>query len=188
MMNFNPAGVMIIGIMILALLCLFWRPRFKWLLRSSKKQMVIRYQSQWLSRKLLARYGLREHYTPSQVKRTIRESGYSTDYDCYGLAMYCHESDFIDFHQSIGESCDYQEMRHEISNCLSLPNTTFNASDLIHIGISPSNTCNGEHQGNGDYGNSHDSGNGTNGDYYASCDSSSGYDSGGGYGAGGGGE
>jgi hypothetical protein len=196
MLTLNLGGIAIMGIMIFALLWLVWQPRFNRVLRLFNKPIVIRNQVQWLSRKLLIRYGLREYYTPAQVQRTIRESGYSTIYDCYGLAMYCDASDFIDFHRSIGESCNYLEMRHEISNYLSLPNASFSTSDIIDFGMSlnssySGNSCDNYHA------SSHDLQNWTSGHYHSgeydggyhsgSCDSSSGHDGGGGCDAGSGG-
>ncbi len=98
------------------------------------ERSAIRDYSMYLSRILRGRYGLRHQYPSAQVKQTIQQYGYRTDYDCYALAMYCDQPDFVDFHRSIGESCNYTEMRYAISDCLSLNNTAFDASDLIGLG------------------------------------------------------
>jgi hypothetical protein len=49
------------------------------------------------------------------------------------LAMYCDRSDFVNYHRSIGESCDYHAMRDEISLCLFGSHTTFDISDFTQI-------------------------------------------------------
>jgi hypothetical protein len=47
--------------------------------------------------------------------------------------MYCNYYDFTNYHRSIGESCDYDAMRNEISRCLFGSYTEFHMSDLIEI-------------------------------------------------------
>ena len=97
-----------------------------------RRNKAIRLYAQRLSRLLQAKYGKQETYTPAQVKTTMKEWGYSLDYLCYGLAMYCDSIDFNDYHRSVGESCNYEAMRGEISNCLfSTEATTFSTSSLV---------------------------------------------------------
>jgi hypothetical protein len=102
----------------------------------SNKQMAIRTYSKQLGTKLQERYGVRDKYPPDQIKTTIRESGWSGDFDCFGIAMYADLNDFTEYHRSIGEVCDYAAMRSEISACLSLPDNTFSPSDAIEAGES----------------------------------------------------
>jgi hypothetical protein len=99
-------------------------------LNKSKKERAIRLYARRLIRLLQATYGKQEIYTTAQVKKTMKEWGYSTSYDCYGLAMYCDFEDFSDYHRSIGESCNYEAMRSEISYCLFSNDTTFSTSSL----------------------------------------------------------
>ncbi len=99
--------------------------------RGNDKQQVIRGYSKHLGKQLQHRYGVRERYTPKQIKDTIRSSGLSTDLDCYGIAMYAERNDFIEYHRAIGETCDYDAMRDEIGQCLSLPDNTFSPSEAI---------------------------------------------------------
>jgi hypothetical protein len=94
---------------------------------------AIRDYSLYVGRILRGRYGLQNQYPPGQVKQTIQQYGYQTDNDCYALAMYCDQADFIDFHRSIGESCNYSEMRYEIRDCLSLHSNAFDISDLMSL-------------------------------------------------------
>ena len=103
--------------------------------RYNEKQLAIHTHSQQLGKKLQERYGVRATYPPDKIKTTIKESGWSTDRDCYGIAMYSDRADFIEYHRSIGEVCDYDAMRSEISGCLSLPDNTFSTSEAIEAGL-----------------------------------------------------
>jgi uncharacterized membrane protein YgcG len=105
----------------------------------SNKQVAIHTYSKHLGTKLRERYGVREKYPPAQIKATIVESGWSGSNDCYGIAMYADSADFIEYHRSIGETCDYAAMRSDISKCLSLPDNTFSTSDAIGAGESVTN-------------------------------------------------
>lgn len=100
----------------------------------SNKQVAIRTYAQQLGKKLQECYGVQAKYPPDRIKTTIRESGWSGDSDCYGIAMYADRADFIEYHRSIGEVCDYAAMRSEISECLSLPDNTFSTSAAIEAG------------------------------------------------------
>lgn len=95
------------------------------------KYGAIRVYARRIGRLLQAKYGKQETYTPVQVKTTIVEWGYSTNYDCFGLAMYCNDLDFTEYHRAIGESCNYAAMRGEIGNCLFGANVDFSPSSLI---------------------------------------------------------
>jgi hypothetical protein len=97
----------------------------------------------------------------------MQEWGYTTDYDCFGLAMYCDFDDFSDYHRSIGESCNYEWMRSEISYCLfGSAITTFDTTTLIESEFnfdSPGHHHSGghthvEHHNHHDYGGSADAG------------------------------
>ena len=82
------------------------------------KQRVIRTYSTHLGQELQKRYGVRQKYAPAQIKATIKSSGLSSDRDCYAIAMYADRDDFIAYHRSIGENCNYDKMRGEISRML----------------------------------------------------------------------
>lgn len=132
-------GIFAIGILGIAIfmrdIARSWRSRK----RSSSyndKQMAIYTYSKQLGKKLQERYGVSEKYPPDRIKATIVESGWSGDRDCFGIAMYADLTDFIEYHRSIGETCDYDAMRSEISKCLSLPDNTFSPSDAIEAGES----------------------------------------------------
>lgn len=107
---------------------------FEWLRYSNRireKRMAIRNYAGRVGRLLRTRYGLQETYTPAQVKGMLKEWGYSTRCDRYGLAMYCSRADFVDYHRAVGESCNYEALRSEISRYLLLADTTFSMFDVI---------------------------------------------------------
>jgi hypothetical protein len=87
---------------------------------------------------LRRRYGSKRYYQPDQVRTVMASSGHqSYDYDCYGYATYCSREDFDQYHQSIGESCDYGAMRQEICQAFDLPETGdagFDALDVFEVG------------------------------------------------------
>lgn len=179
MLNLNPGGIVMVGIIILTLLWLVWRPSLKRFFHSRNKPLAIRNQARYLGRKLHIRYGLHDYYTPAQVQQAIRESGFSTAYYCYGLAMYCNESDFMDYHQSIGESCNYPEMCNEISTYLALPDSTFTASNIIDWGASFNSSFSGDFFGNEHQGSSDAGGGGYDGAGSSDAGGGGGYDGGG---------
>jgi uncharacterized membrane protein YgcG len=103
-----------------------------------RKQQSIRQYLAKIGPSLRRRYGSKPAYTVSEVRETLRARGYAaSDYDCYALATYCSESDFNEYHRSIGESCSYDLMRGEVVNYFGSifdGNTTFNANDAIDYG------------------------------------------------------
>jgi hypothetical protein len=140
--------------------------------RDRKKRRTIWTQAKRLGSLLRARYGPQQAYTPDQVKRMMREWGYSTPYDCYGLAMYCSQADFVDYHRSRGESCNYDAMRSEISHCLFQADMPFSVSDIFEADIQFNHSDSGSHH-------HHDSGSDSG---HPSYHHDSGGDSGGHYG------
>ena len=102
--------------------------------RSKKKRQAIRQYIKHVGPALRDRYGVRKNYRPTQVKNTIRAGGYASDFDCYALAMFCDREDFTIYHESIGETCDYDVMRGEVTNsfdCSFQSGTDFDASSMI---------------------------------------------------------
>jgi hypothetical protein len=80
---------------------------------------------------LLAKeYGFSKTYTPAQIKRTIERSGLSTDYGCYALSIFSDQLDFVQYHQALGEVCDYGAMRAEIAALHFHGNAGFSVTDM----------------------------------------------------------
>jgi hypothetical protein len=96
---------------------------------NQRRKAIWQYARQ-LGTLLQNKYGKQQTYTPLQVKTTLIECGYSSDYDCYGLAMYCNDLDFAEYHRSIDEYCNYESMRSEISECLFSTDREFSPASL----------------------------------------------------------
>jgi uncharacterized membrane protein YgcG len=102
--------------------------------KSDRQRVAVQKYVQHVGPELRNRYGNQPKYTPAQVKQTVKASGYSSRDDCYAFALYCSEDDFVDYHRSIGESCDYNSMRSEISDACGFifpSGTTFDAAEVI---------------------------------------------------------
>jgi hypothetical protein len=145
------------------------------------KQKAIRIYAVKLGHILKSRYGDREQYTPKQVRTMVQEWGYDRTFQCYAFAMYCNLIDFDDYHRSIGEQCNYDAMRTEVTQCLnssheSFPdNNNFGTCDLLQF----------SNDFQSSYGNNIDGFtcvDGASGGYdgSSSCDTGSSYDGGGG--------
>jgi hypothetical protein len=89
------------------------------------------------------------------VKRTIERRGYSTEWMCYALCMYCGRKDFDAYHREAGESCDYDAMRGEVAARFLEGAQSFDAADVIDSGTGGSGgnaAGDGGDAGNGDGG------------------------------------
>jgi hypothetical protein len=123
------------------------------MLRSARKWIAIRRYVKSLGPELRRRYGRAKRYTPAQVKSTIEQRGYSTEWTCYALCMYCGRRDFDAYHRAAGESCDYNVMRGEVAARFLAGAPSFDASDVIDCGTGWSGGnggSDGDHSGNGD--------------------------------------
>lgn len=103
--------------------------------RKRKKRDAICIYANRGGRLLYARCGQQNDYTPAQVKKMMKEWGYSTEYDCYGLAMYCRKHAFLGYHQEMGQPCDYATMRREISHCLFQSDIEFMIADVMMASV-----------------------------------------------------
>jgi uncharacterized membrane protein YgcG len=102
--------------------------------KSARQQVAVQKYVKHVGPELRKRYGKQSRYTPAQVKQTVNASGYSSRDDCYAFALYCSEDDFVDYHRSLGESCDYNSMRSEISDSFGFifpSGSTFDAAEVI---------------------------------------------------------
>ncbi|MEI2743060.1 MAG: DUF6559 family protein [Candidatus Competibacter sp.] len=83
---------------------------------------------------LLAKdYGKSKTYTPKQVKRTIERSGLSVSDACYGIAMFSGREAFDQYHQEVGESCNYDAIRSEIADLHFQGNSGFEINDIAAV-------------------------------------------------------
>lgn len=80
---------------------------------------------------LLAKdYGKTKTYTPKQVKRAIERAGLCVTDACFAIAMFSGREAFDQYHQEIGESCNYDVMRCEIADKHFGGNADFEVSDV----------------------------------------------------------
>jgi hypothetical protein len=123
------------------------------MLRSARKWIAIRRYVKGLGPELRRRYGRAKRYTAAQVKRTIEQRGYSTEWSCYALCMYCGRREFEAYHRAAGESCDYNAMRGDVAARFLEGARSFDAADVIDWGIGWSGGDGGSdagHSENGD--------------------------------------
>ena len=78
---------------------------------------------------LLKNHGRKQYYTVQQVKDANQRQGIKYDVICWSHATFNSHQDFDQYHQSIGESCDYVSMKSEMLMSVS------NASDTAWFDI-----------------------------------------------------
>lgn len=71
-----------------------------------------------VGRILVRTHGKQKFYTPTQVKKASSQTRYSVDWHCWAMCLYSSPSDFNDYHATIGESCNYAEMKAEMATAL----------------------------------------------------------------------
>ena len=67
---------------------------------------------------LVKEHGKKEYYTPAQVKSASSRTKYNVDWHCWAMCLYCSAPDFVAFHESIGEACDYASMRAKMTSAM----------------------------------------------------------------------
>ncbi len=87
-------------------------------MEAARKWLAIRSYRNGLRTMLRERYGAGPRYTPAQVLRTIDAGGFSANYACYAICMYCGREAFEAHHLATGERCDYESMAQELSEKL----------------------------------------------------------------------
>ena len=80
-----------------------------------RKNKAIKSYIKNLGGDLARRYGKSKLYTSGQVERTIHEEGYNWKHICYAHALFTSMKQFNQWHYDRGETCDYGEMREEVS-------------------------------------------------------------------------
>ena len=126
-------------------------------LKSFRKSRAIRSYMRRLPALLVNDYGASRSYTAQQVRATIERAGLNTDYACYALAMFTDRDMFAEFHVGIGEHCDYDAMRSEISHAYLHGTADFSVSDIVglssadgaHVGGSHDAAAGHDHGGGG---------------------------------------
>lgn len=103
------------------------------LIRSFKRNRAIKSYIKKLPGLLAKDYGKAKTYTPKQVKKTIERSGLSVSNACFGIAMFSGKTAFDQYHQEIGEPCNYDGMRCEIADKHFNGNSDFEISDVVSV-------------------------------------------------------
>jgi hypothetical protein len=74
---------------------------------------------QSLGRALNANYGKKRFYSIRETRDTMKSSNYPIDFFCWGHAVFCNQTDFKQYHDSIGEACDQAAMKIEMGDAFS---------------------------------------------------------------------
>ena len=100
------------------------------LIATFKRNRAIKSYIKKLPSLLAKDYGKANGYNPKQVKRTIERYDLNVIYACYGIAMFCRRDSFDKYHQEIGESRNYDDMRCEIGDKYFGGNADFGIVDV----------------------------------------------------------
>lgn len=89
---------------------------------------------------LINDYGRKEYYKPEEIKEANKKSRWysGTDYSCWSMSVFSSHDDFDAYHQSIGEVCDYVEMKQAMLSGISANNLDFGSLDAPNIDIDSS--------------------------------------------------
>ena len=71
-----------------------------------KKQLI-----QDVGADLVDTHGKRKSYTQREIKAAAVRAGVQADSHCWLYAFFMSETDFLAYHDTIGEACDYVMMR-----------------------------------------------------------------------------
>jgi len=71
---------------------------------------------------LVVNNGKQQYYKPQQIKKAHKQSSFvnTFDFSCWAMAVFSPHSDFDNYHNEIGETCDYVEMKTEMLEGLSV--------------------------------------------------------------------
>jgi hypothetical protein len=83
---------------------------------------------QRVGQQLTQRHGKQRTYTQPQIQDSALAAGYGLDIHCWAYCVFMDMPSFNLFHQSIGESCDFNEMRSTMFDGLNLEG--FSLSDI----------------------------------------------------------
>ena len=86
------------------------------IIREYQKKRAIKSYIHRLGKDLARRYGRSKIYTSNQVAKTAKDENYNWLHICYAHAMYTSFEHFHQWHDEIGEICDFQAMRQEITD------------------------------------------------------------------------
>ena len=102
-------------------------------IRRLKKNRAIKSYAKKLPALLAKDYGRSAHYRPLQIKRTIERAGFDPIYACYAIAMFSGREDFLQFHNEVGETCDFDAMRAEVAHSHFAGDVNFDVGDIVNL-------------------------------------------------------
>lgn len=70
-----------------------------------------------VGRQLVKEYGKKKFYSVSEVQNAAKTLK-SVDWVCWGMCLYVSPSEFKEYHESIGEVCNYSEMKSEMATAV----------------------------------------------------------------------
>lgn len=73
---------------------------------------------------LVKNHGKKPFYTVQEVKNANRRQGISYDAACWSHALFNSHPDFDEYHQRIGESCDYVGMKRAMAESITFSTET----------------------------------------------------------------
>jgi hypothetical protein len=94
-----------------------------------------------VGRDLNARYGKKRHYSQSEIHSAASSNGYAVDLHCWAYCVFMDSPSFHSYHQSIGETCDYDAMRTTMLESLgpnlgfALPTISWPNLEMPQIGL-----------------------------------------------------
>ena len=91
-----------------------------------------RHQVSVVGNDLVRHYGKKENYSVQEVKNANRLQGTNVDFVSWSHAVFNTRPDFDQYHETLGESCDYASMK---SDMLSSVSNTDIASDTSWFDI-----------------------------------------------------
>ncbi len=101
------------------------------ILETRRKKVAIRSYLKKLPKLLQSDYRKKPPYTPKQVRSTIERNGLDSAYVCFALAIYSPHDQFDQYHEEIGESCDYEELRQVIADWFFGGDTAFDRTQPV---------------------------------------------------------
>lgn len=82
-----------------------------------------------VGQQLVKEYGKKKFYSVSEVQN-VAKTLKSVDWVCWGMCLYVSPSEFQEYHESIGEVCNYSQMKSEMVTALTGSSSTWFDTDL----------------------------------------------------------
>jgi hypothetical protein len=78
-----------------------------------------RHQVSVVGNDLVRHYGKKENYSVQEVKNANRRQAINVDFGCWSHAVFNTRPDFDQYHETLGESCDYASMKSDMLSSVS---------------------------------------------------------------------